>query len=354
MRRGYGWATAAAVAIAGVLLFAGSHRVAATDPTFTPSCLEAGWKVQNETDGTFTTGLDETPSEVPILYDARNVRVEIEMLDASVKNGFVVRSNLRDVCIVGIEVVGTQSTGLDWSLVGHGGDGVGWRVGSVTSIGRMIVEGAYFDNIGGDAIDPAKDFSAMGDGYSWYLRHSYVRGNRDDVIENDACHPGEIDDVLVDDSFIFLSTRPGAGNFGSTGTTAPVIHVKNSLVDINSGLFKWANGNNSDCTPRAEVNMSNTILRVQSGATTAQLDFPDGTYSNVTVIWLGGGSYPGTLPASGVTVITNDTVWDDARADWLRRHGCDSAGDACNNLLLAKAPKPHCTGFGQRGATCSK
>ena len=42
---------------------------------------------------------------------------------------------------------------------------------------------------------------------------------------------------------------------------------------------------------------------------------------NVTLVWLGPGSYPGALPATGVAVTANVAIWDNARADWLRRHG---------------------------------
>ena len=61
-------------------------------------------------------------------------------------------------------------------------------------------------------------------------------------------------------------------------------------------------------------------------------DFPPGTVAhNVTVAWLGPGPFPGNVPA-GVTVTTDRSVWDTARARWLARHGCSSFDD-CTKLL---------------------
>ena len=59
------------------------------------------------------------------------------------------------------------------------------------------------------------------------------------------------------------------------------------------------------------------------------MDLPRGTYRNVTLVWLGGGRYPGAIPSSGVTVTDDIGVWNRARAAWLSRHGCDAGGNAC-------------------------
>jgi hypothetical protein len=52
------------------------------------------------------------------------------------------------------------------------------------------------------------------------------------------------------------------------------------------------------------------------------MHFPAGaTFENVTLVWLGPGRYPGSLPAAGLTVTRDRRVWDRAKADWLARHG---------------------------------
>jgi hypothetical protein len=49
--------------------------------------------------------------------------------------------------------------------------------------------------------------------------------------------------------------------------------------------------------------------------------WPDGTYSNVTVVLGPGfvGNYPVPLPA-GVTVTRDTSIYDTARANWLAAH----------------------------------
>jgi hypothetical protein len=44
-----------------------------------------------------------------------------------------------------------------------------------------------------------------------------------------------------------------------------------------------------------------------------------------TLVWLGGGSYPGRLP-SGIEVTADAGVWNSAVADWKCRHGMPAAG----------------------------
>jgi hypothetical protein len=320
-----------AALVAGVLFLTMFPFTLTNAQTLDSMCLGSGWPIQTVAAGTYSSGFDFTPSSDPRTYDARGVKVNISMVDSNVKNGFVLRNRLNNQCVLGVEVRGTQPRDMAWDDVGHGGDCIGFRPGSQTSKGQMIVEGVYTDNCGGDAIDPAKDFSTMGDGYSWNVRHSYFRHTRDDLIENDACHPGEVYDVLADDTFMFISTRPSRDNYGTTGATAPIIKVTDSLIHAKSGLFKWPEAV-SGCDPEPRINMSNTILRADGGATNP-LNFPAGTYSNVTLVWTGSGSYPGNLPSSGVTVTKDISVWNDARADWLSRHGCDQNGNSCNNLL---------------------
>jgi hypothetical protein len=291
------------------------------------SCLSSGAPIQKMAPGVYTVPYSVTPPSDPRVYDMRDTTRRIAFLGSA--KAITLRNRTNGQCIVGPRVVGTQSTTASWSDVKNS-NCVVFSYGNQISIGRVTLEGAYLDNCG-DALEPMKDFGSMGDGYSWSLRHSYFRGTRDDAIENDACHPGEVIDVLMDRSFAFISSRPGSGKSGSTGSTAPVITVRDSLIQVSNGLFKWPTGQ-SNCTPQPRLQMSNTILRVDGGAR-AQLDFPAGTYSNVRVVWTRSGNYPGRLPASGVTVTKDVAVWNSARSSWLSSHGCDSSGNACSRLL---------------------
>jgi hypothetical protein len=94
-------------------------------------------------------------------------------------------------------------------------------------------------------------------------------------------------------------------------------------------IFKW-----SPEARNLKVDIANTILRMDDMGRNgpSSMAFPDGLYSNVTLIWLGPGPYPGRLPQSGVKVTRDTGIWDRARAEWLGRHGCSPSGDSCNML----------------------
>ena len=251
-----------------------------------------------------------------------------------------------DVCVVGASVQGTQPRSWTWDQMKHGdnqkydGDGIGWS----HPVGPMIIEGAWIDNVE-DALGPPKSPETSRSA-SWIVRHVYARYIRDDFMENDACLNGEMYDTLVDGTHMFLSVRPGKNNTVKTGTT-PVIKIRDTMVrldckpddrsDTSCGpgaslgqLFKWTTA----CNPPPVVDIADTIFRVddisRNGA--GPMAFPPGTYKNVTLIYLGQGSYPGKLPASGVTETKDVALWDAARARWLQRHGCDAKGESCTFL----------------------
>ena len=52
------------------------------------------------------------------------------------------------------------------------------------------------------------------------------------------------------------------------------------------------------------------------------MTFPEGTYRNVTVIWMGKGSYPAPLP-QGVTISRDLELWKTARQAWIDRLPAD-------------------------------
>jgi hypothetical protein len=254
-----------------------------------------------------------------------------------------IRQILNGACVVGPKVVGQQSKDLSWDDMKEKWDGDGVRFvpdyyrPSVNSVGKVSLEGAWIENVE-DGFEPVRDSGNAGRPYTWSLRHSYFRYIRDDVIENDACHSGEVSDVLVDDSFMFLSSRPGSGNYLRKGSSAPIIKVYDSLIHVGAAsqpggkIFKWP-GSSSDCTPRPRVDVRNTIFRVDVRASHNGMELPSGTYQNVTIVWLDkGNTYPAPLPA-GVRVTKDINVWKRARAKWIADHGCDASMTACTRLL---------------------
>lgn len=151
--------------------------------------------------GLYTEKFDERAPDDFHTFDMRGARWELDMTGDT--QAVTVDGPLNGVCIVGVAAQGTQPRDLDWSDVKRT-DGVRFVYRDGSTVGRMIAEGLWVDNVG-DGFEPARYSAAAGRGYTWTLKSSYFRYVRDDVVENDACHAGEVIDVLVDNSFNFIS-----------------------------------------------------------------------------------------------------------------------------------------------------
>jgi hypothetical protein len=236
-------------------------------------------------------------------------------------------------CVVGGRIVGQQSRALSWhTMKGLDGDGLNFR-----SQGG-IVDGIRVDNLE-DGIS-----TIGGDPAGVTIRNAHLTYIRDDCIENDAIVAMRVEDSLLDGCFNGISERPGRN--GSPPPPSPgeelaldgvLLRVRPMPYDRPRALcgqyaadglgggafFKWSRQAN-------RLVVRNTVLLAERGSVNcgASMSFPgDGVYENVTLVWLGEGTYPGRLPPSGVTVTRDRRVWDEARARWLARHGY-AASDA--------------------------
>jgi hypothetical protein len=237
-------------------------------------------------------------------------------------------------CLVGGRVIGQQSRAFSWHTMKQrlDGDGLNFR-----SQGG-IVDGIRIDNVE-DGIG-----TTGGDPAGITIRGAYLTYIRDDCIENDAIVALRVQDSLLDGCFNGVSERPGQN--GSPPPPSPgeelaldgvlmrvrpmpydrarALCAKNAADGLGGGgFFKWSRYAN-------RLVVRNTVLLAERGSVNcgASMSFPgDGVYENVTLVWLGDGSYPGRLPPSGVTVTTDRRIWDEARARWLARHGYPSTGD---------------------------
>ena len=117
---------------------------------------------------------------------------------------------------------------------------------------------------------------------------------------------GTVTNSYLDGCYVGFSARRSSGATfdGSLNTWT----ISNSLVRLQAmptvysgsaaghgGFFKW-----DDASPVSpKLNISNTIFRADQTTNHQDLDLPDGydvTCSNNTMVWLGAGAYPGTLP----------------------------------------------------------
>ena len=237
----------------------------------------------------------------------------------------------RHLCLLGGSVVGRQDRGLTWDQVKARHDGAAVRI---AADGWYVVDGLRVENVE-DGIDPRGregEYPKGGDGF--VLRNLYFQYIRDDCVENDDIAGGLIEDSLFDGCNTGISERPTKGNPqlghpAPIGETLTLSHVLlrlqrmpgprgHSAASLGHGeLFKWSGVAN-------RLVLRDSIFLVEATPNGGRTDFPPGTRAtNVTVVWLGPGAFPGTVPP-GVTVTTDRSVWDDARSQWLDRHGCTS------------------------------
>jgi hypothetical protein len=237
-------------------------------------------------------------------------------------------------CVLGGRVVGQQSRAFSWQVMKQDLDGDGLNFRSQGG----IVDGTWIDNVE-DGIA-----TTGGDPDGVTISNVYLTYIRDDCIENDWFVSVSVQDSLLDGCFNGVSERPGRNVSPPPPPSGEALTLDGILMRLrpmpydrtralcahnaadglgSSGFFKWSRYAN-------RLVVRNTVLLAERGSVNCgtSMNFPgDGVYQNVTLVWLGGGSYPGRLPPSGVTVTTDRQIWDQARARWLTRHGYPTTGD---------------------------
>lgn len=246
----------------------------------------------------------------------------------------------RGVCVLGGMVVGQQPRSLTWDEVKDDHDGDGLRI---AGNGWYAVDGLRVDNLADGVAPRGSDGRYPADGDGFVLRNLYFTYIRDDCVENDDIGGGLIQDSLFDGCYTGISEDPSKDSpqhdhpapAGETLTLDRVLlrlqpmpgprGTHDPTVLGHGRLFKWSDVANT-------LVIRDSIFLVEQLPNSGSADFPAGTRAtNVTVVWLGGGPYPGKLPASGVTVTSDRSVWDGARQRWLDRHGCESFG-SCTRI----------------------
>ena len=195
---------------------------------------------------------------------------------------------------------------------------------------NFMLEGVRIHNFGdGIRFTP-------GNNPNWTLRGAWISHSHDDCVENDRLDSGTIEDSFFDGCYVGFSARPGNSFQDSLaaagGTSSHVEIIRNSLVRLqrqvgvysgpspsSGGFFKVEN----DLT---QINISwvleNNIFRADgpSGIGTLCLNqHGKFTARNNVLVWLGSGDFPCSLP-SGWTLTRDQSVWDNAVADWKARH----------------------------------
>lgn len=244
-------------------------------------------------------------------------------------------------CLQGPAIENTNAIDLSWSASKRASD-----MGVTLQGGRLTVEDVRLYNVH-DGIGPSRDRpEAVGQG-AFIMRRVWMTWVRDDCIENDHFRSGLIEDSLFDGCYSFLSSR-NKNRTDEDFRRNEEVTVRDSLIRIaqmpeparhegrdytGSGpIFKYS-GNSPSLVLENNIFLiedvpsdDNEPSRWLSKAG-KRLGFRGdwgllkGCEENI-IVWLGSGVYPGNLPddPNCVTVTTDKSVWDNARAAWIAGH----------------------------------
>lgn len=167
---------------------------------------------------------------------------------------------------------------------------------------------------------------------------TYFTRVRDDCIENDFVIGGVLADNLWEQCNTGVSERPPskASSFISPkGESLTLDHMVLGLYvnQHRSGpgentLFKWSSSANTlviKCSIFKVDGVSLNGTESMSFPATTVIDDRACPANPTTLVWLGGGSYPGSLPA-GVRVVSTAGTWVNAVTGWRCRHGYQTTG----------------------------
>jgi hypothetical protein len=256
------------------------------------------------------------------------------------QDGIDINSPYAGTCLDHARVVSTVSRDMGWeqrhTLTG---DAIHWSHAETHKGPAPFVVTDFWTDNAEDSIGPPKGCSTAPEGTSFLVTRGYANYNRDDFVEDDGYMSGEIGDVLVDSTHMFLSQTQGST---CTRTTRDV-NIHDVLVHIAcmpdgrttkstggcplsaSGLRQTTGQLWKRETFSGALHVKNMVARIDGTPASGvkDMDFPGAstgsTYENVTIVWAGKGAYPRPVPA-GVTVTTDLSVWDTARAAWIAAH----------------------------------
>jgi hypothetical protein len=259
-------------------------------------------------------------------------------------------------CIVGGSVDGgvpRAATRDQWYNGEDGGTRLGGE-GFRQTLTKTAGNWAVLRNTSVSNIEDAYDPNTQDASHTYYLDHVRAEMIRDDCLENEGTGTAEkpmnvvIKNSMFDGCFTGFAERPTWSNHGAPNGSGPSsLTVENSLMYVNPqplgsnycdstkvqqgrcaqngstylgahGIWKWSEA------AASKVTIRNSVFRLDMPSYTgcAPQVWPAGTYENVKVVWTGKGSYAtaggckNVLPP-GVTLTTDKSVWDNAKAKWL-------------------------------------
>jgi hypothetical protein len=197
----------------------------------------------------------------------------------------------------------------------------------------MQVSGLRCDNVE-DGIKP-QESAINANNAEFYVSGTHLTRIRDDCMENDYTVGGVLYDNLWEQCNTGLSERPSSDRQWRTPPSETVVldhmliglyptpHVENGKTVMGeNALFKWSGSGN-----RVVIKCSIFKVNTVSLNGTSAMGLPAGTVVDdsacpdtpSTLVWLGGGEYPGW--AGDLRVVSDESVWTSAVAAWKAAHG---------------------------------
>ncbi len=236
------------------------------------------------------------------------------------------RSNM---CLVGGSVFTSAPDTTPWS-VWHDRTGVETFEPSFQIIGTRVTNE-------GDGLD----FEASA--HDWIVRGVRLTDIHDDCIQNDQMNSGLLDDSLLDGCYSAISAMGFAGS--TVDGRANTMTITNDLIRLgdmptvsngpapgHAGFFKFAGplateGRGPSLVVRNTIFMADSTSQISNMGLPYYQDPTTGVWhpyplqcSNNTMVWLGPGNYPVTLP-SCFKITTDPSVWTNAVSKWNVTHG---------------------------------
>ena len=198
----------------------------------------------------------------------------------------------------------------------------------------LVVDGLRCDNTD-DGLRPREVETGAHD-LAMLIRGTYLTEIHDDCLENDGIIGGVLQDNLWDGCNTGISERPSdeQGSFEQPADERLVLDRMMIGLRISpheegpgeNALFKWSDSAN-DVVIRCSMFKVDVVSLngVEAMAIPGSIDDRRCPDHPTTLVWLGGGSYPGQLP-EGITVTSDVGVWDSAVTEWKCRHGYPATG----------------------------
>jgi hypothetical protein len=328
-------------------------RAAPPDDTF--ACLGEQGREIIELDGDY--GYERFHFNDPadhVVFDARDARWSFQTYPTPKQNYPIsIKGGAENACWIGGLVEGTNPATGGWREMYTVANGSGFNFGNGRSTEGFTLDGIRIHNVW-DGIRP------RGSADDFRIKNVWVTDARDDCIENDHLQTGVIEDSLFEACHMGLSSRPGKGrgrnNDQAQRTAAPVerpaaggervLEIRNTLISLgphpepnakrskyawfkdpgHGMFFKLGSGD-------LKFKLYDNVFMLEQYPNNSKRTwglppehFADrlADCSGNVLVWLGEGEYPGPFHNEQFpncwTVITDRSVWERARQDWIDRH----------------------------------